>query len=219
MTHLAALPRNIRRPRFWWLQGCFKVASRSPPMLLQCWIMLAKRIVGLCGVRARGSNSLAFADHKRCLILLPCGHRLKNGGTTKKAAHQTRRRQRWTRQLLRRRIAKTAPRQRQRQNGWQQKKAAARQLLRTRNNLSRQVWMKAKKAQGARLHRLHLGIPRISEEARREMSHGKSSRGIPRIAPRKRTQHRIVGGSQLLPGTRGRVRPMVTRATNKREPP
>ena len=25
--------------------------------------MLAKRIVGLCGVRARGSNSLAFADH------------------------------------------------------------------------------------------------------------------------------------------------------------
>ena len=31
MTHRAALPRNIRRPRFWWLQGCFKVASRSPP--------------------------------------------------------------------------------------------------------------------------------------------------------------------------------------------
>ena len=155
MARRAALPRNIRRPRFWWLQGCFKVASRSPPKVAS---MLAKRIVGLCGVRARGSNSLAFADHKRCLILLPWGHRLINGGSSEQAAHQTRRKQRWTRQLLRRRIAKTAPRQRQRQNGWQQKKAAARQLLRTRNNLSRQVWMKAKKAQGARLHRLHLGI-------------------------------------------------------------
>ena len=114
MTHRAALPRNIRRPRFWWLQGCFKVASRSPPRLLQCWIMLAKRIVGLCGVRARGSNSLAFADHigsQACLILLPCGHRLESGGGSKLEAHQTRRNQSWASLLLRRRIAKTAPRE------------------------------------------------------------------------------------------------------------
>ena len=128
-------------------QGRFKVAPKVASML-------AKRIVGLCGVRARGSNSLAFADHigsQACLILLPCGHRLESGGGSNLEAHQTRRNQSWASLLFRRRIAKTAPRE------------------------------------------ILLG--------NRVGSNG----GL--------------GRSQLLPGTRGRVRPMVTRATNKREPP